>query len=73
MYRIGLSVTNLRFNDRTRTLEVSHSIRASDFKSETNFLIDWLEGQNSFESPGAMGHRVLHLLNHTASNLPSQA
>ena len=41
--RIGLSRTNLAFNDPTGNEQNSHSIAASDHKSAANSLIDWLE------------------------------
>ena len=41
--RIGLSGTNLTFNDPTRNQQDSRSLAASDHKSAANSLIDWLE------------------------------
>ena len=46
--RIGLSGTNLTFNDPTG---MNRTVAASKFPvtgSVTNFLIDWLEEQNGF-------------------------
>ncbi|MFH1908613.1 MAG: acetate/propionate family kinase [Chloroflexota bacterium] len=63
--RIGLSGTNLTFNDPTRNPPDSRSIAASDHKSAANFLIDCLEEQNGFESVRAVGHRVVHGMKHT--------
>ena len=58
--RIGLSGTNLTFNDPTGNQQDSRSIAASDHKSAANFLMDWLEEQNGFASVRAVGHRVVH-------------
>ena len=41
--RIGLSGTNLTFNNPTGNQQDSRSIAASDHKSAANSLIDWLE------------------------------
>ena len=62
--RIGLSGTNLTFHDPTRNQQDSRSIAAADHKSAANFLIDWLEEQNGFESVRAAGHRVVHGMKH---------
>jgi len=67
--RIGLSGTNLTFNDLAGNQQDSHSLVASDHKSAARFLIDWLEEQNSFESVRAVGHRVVHGMQHTAPEL----
>ena len=70
--RIGLSGTNLTFHDPSRKQQDSRSIAAADHKSAANFLIDWLEEQNSFESVRAVGHRVVHGMQHTAPELVTQ-
>lgn len=67
--RIGLSGTNLTFNDPTRKQQESRNLAASDHKSAADFLIDWLEKQHSFESVRAAGHRVVHTMKHTAPEL----
>jgi acetate kinase len=64
--RIGLSGTNLTFNDPTGIPQDSRGLAAADHKSAVEFLIDWLEEQNSFESVRAVGHRVVHGMTHTA-------
>jgi acetate kinase len=70
--RIGLSGTNLSFNDLADNRHDSHSIAASDYKSAANSVIDWLEEQNGFESVRAVGHRVVHGMKHTAPELVTQ-
>jgi acetate kinase len=71
--RIGLSGTNLTFYVPSRKQQESRNLDASDHKSAANFLIDWLEAQNSFESVRAVGHRVVHGMQHTAPELVTQA
>lgn len=70
--RIGLSGTNLTFNDPAGNQQDSRSLAASDHKSAANFLIDWLEEQNGLEAVRAVGHRVVHGMQHTAPELVTQ-
>jgi acetate kinase len=63
--RIGLSGTNLTFNDPTRSKRDSRSIQVSGHGSVTKFLIDWLEEQNGFAHVKAVGHRVVHGMKYT--------
>jgi acetate kinase len=57
--RIGLTGTNLTFHDADGKPAASRQLVAPDHKSAANFLMDWLEEQNSFGSVGAAGHRVV--------------
>jgi acetate kinase len=70
--RIGLPGTNLTFKDSTRNQKDSRSIAAADHKSAANSLIDWLEEQDDFASVRAVGHRVVHGMQHTAPELVTQ-
>jgi len=70
--RVGLSGTNLTFNDPTRNSPDSRSLAASDHTSAANFLIDWLEKQNGFESVRAVGHRVVHGMQHIQPEIVTQ-
>lgn len=70
--RIGLSGTNLVFNDPITNHKGNLTIAASDHRSAANFLIDWLEEQNNLESVQAVGHRVVHGMQHTAPELVTQ-
>ena len=70
--RIGLSGTNLTFNDPARNQQGSRNLASSDHKSAAAFLVDWLEEQNGFESVRAAGHRVVHGMQHTAPELVTQ-
>lgn len=71
--RIGLSGTNLTFNDPTKKQQESRKLAAADHKSAANFLFDWLEEQKSFQSVRAVGHRVVHGMQHTAPELVTPA
>jgi acetate kinase len=71
--RIGLSGTNLTFNDPARKQQQSRKLAAvTDHKSAASFLIDWLEEQKSFESVRAVGHRVVHGMKHTEPKIVTQ-
>jgi len=67
--RIGLSGTNLTVDDDGGA---SMALAASDNKSAANFLLDWLEKQSSAESICAVGHRVVHGMQHTEPELVTQ-
>jgi len=70
--RIGLSGTNLTFNDPAGNQQDSHSIAASDHRSAANVLIDWLEEQGGFATVGALGHRVVHGMKHILPEIVTQ-
>ena len=71
--RIGLSGTNLTINDPTGNQQDNRSFAAADHRSAAaKFLIDWLEEQNGFASVRAVGHRVVHGMQHTAPELVTQ-
>jgi acetate kinase len=70
--RIGLSGTNLSFNDLTGKGHGHHGIAASDHRSAANVLIDWLETQNGFELVQAVGHRVVHGMKHIQPEMVTQ-
>lgn len=67
--RIGLSGTTLTFNDPDRNHQDQRSLTVSDHKSAANFLMDWLAEQVGFAAVGAVGHRVVHGMQHTAPEL----
>ena len=70
--RIGLSGTSLTFHTSDVEQQTSHSLDASDHKSAANFLIDWLERRQEFALVRAVGHRVVHGMQHTAPELVTQ-
>jgi len=69
---IGLSGTTLTFDDPATNRQDSRKLPASDHKSAATLLIDWLEEQNVLESVGAVGHRVVHGMQHTTPELVTQ-
>jgi len=71
--RIGLSGTKLTFHDPTKKQPESRDLAASHHKSAANSLMDWLEKQNGFKSVRAVGHRVVHGMQHTAPALVTPA
>jgi acetate kinase len=70
--RIGLSGTNLRFHDAEGKPQSGHNLTATDHKSAANFLIDWLEKQDGFDSIRAVGHRVVHGMKYTEPEIITQ-
>ncbi len=71
--RIGLSGTNLTFNEPTKKKPQRLKLSAADHKSAANFLIDWLERQIDFKSVKGVGHRVVHGMKHTEPEIVTQA
>ena len=71
--RIGLSGTNLTFNDSSQAEPRSRSIAAVNHGSAANLLIDWLEQQVGFSYIRVVGHRVVHGMQHTEPERVSQA
>jgi acetate kinase len=70
--RIGLSGTNLTFNDAAGHQQDSHGIAASDHRSAANVLIDWLAQQDGFALVAALGHRVVHGMRHIQPEIITQ-
>ena len=70
--RIGLSGTNLTFQDAPGKPSTSQNLAAADHKSAATTLIDWLETQLDFASVKAVGHRIVHGMQHTAPELVTQ-
>jgi acetate kinase len=63
--RIGLKDSKLTFNNEKGNQKNTLAVETTDNKSAANFLIDWLEKQENFSSVKAMGHRVVHGMEHT--------
>jgi acetate kinase len=70
--RIGMSGTTLTFDDPATNRRDSRRLDACDHKSAAKFLMDWLERQHGLESVRAVGHRVVHGMQHTAPELVTQ-
>jgi acetate kinase len=67
--RIGLSGTNLTFNEPTKKRPEGRKFAATDHRSAANFLIDWLESRPDFAAVKAVGHRVVHGMKHLAPEI----
>lgn len=70
--RIGLSGTNLTFRDAKEKPPINRKITAADHKSAANSLLDFLEAQPDFPSVKAVGHRVVHGMQHTTPEVVTQ-
>lgn len=70
--RIGVGGTNLTCNPTDGSPTESHGIAASNHRAAANVLFDWLEDQDDFSSVGALGHRVVHGMNHVQPEVISQ-
>ena len=70
--RIGMSGTNLTFQLPSANRQDTCLLDASDHKSAATFLSGWLEEQDTFPSVQAVGHRVVHGMQHTAPELVTQ-
>ena len=71
--RIGLTGTTLSFTSSPGRSQESHCIAAPDHQSAANALFDWLEVQEGFASINAVGHRVVHGMEHTEPELVTRA
>lgn len=71
--RIGLSGMNLTFSDMPQGQQNSRSVEAEDHHSAANFLIDWLAQHVGLTHVMAVGHRVVHGMQHTEPECVSQA
>ena len=70
--RIGLSGTNLTFHNTATNDQERVDISASEEHSAADCLIDWLETLDNFHSLGAVGHRVVHGMQHTEPEVITQ-
>ena len=64
--RIGLIGTKLTFDEPATNRQGSRELSASEHKSAAKFLIGWLEEREAFRSVEAVGHRVVHGMQHSA-------
>src|SRR5438876_7187922 len=63
--RIGLRGTNLIVNDPGGKQHAPRRLAAADHLSAIDFLLGWLEVQRVFASVKAVGHRVVHGMQHS--------
>jgi len=59
----------LIFNDMSRDQQGSLSTDVCDYNSIANFLLDWLEQHVDSTQVKAVGHRVVHGMQHAAPEL----
>ena len=62
---IGTKNAVLHFNDAINNKRNTININTVDYDESVNQLIDWLELQDGFTSIKAIGHRIVHGMQHT--------
>ena len=62
---IGTQKAKLHFNHITSQQKNSSEIKAGNQDEATNNLFEWLEKQHDFTSVSAIGHRIVHGMQHT--------
>jgi acetate kinase len=62
---IGIQNTNLNFINATTGHQNTVPIKASDYREGAEVLMDWMEKQDAFTAIKAIGHRVVHGMDHT--------
>jgi acetate kinase len=67
--RIGLSGTNLSASDSRGKPLSARRVSGADHAAAVAFLLGWLEVQPTFAAVRAVGHRVVHGLQHSAPEL----
>ncbi len=70
--RIGLSETTFEFFESLKKQRGVRTIDAVDFRAATNFLVQWLDAHVGLPTIDAVGHRVVHGMQHTAPELITQ-
>ena len=64
--RIGLSGTTMTFSDPAGNQPGSQQLPIRDQKRVSQFLVDWLQERTTLDSVRAVGHRVVHGMQHTS-------
>ncbi len=67
----GSAKAKLNFNNSVTGSKNSISIKAADHNEAADHLIEWLEKQEGFGSIKAIGHRIVHGMNHTEPEIIS--
>jgi acetate kinase len=62
---IGTKKATLNYNSATNQQKDRSKIEAPDHEQAAKHLIDWLEKQEDFSSLSAIGHRIVHGMQHT--------
>ena len=63
--RVGLKDSTLTFSGDDKDKKSILMVQTSDHRSAGGILIDWLEQQHNFSSVKAVGHRIVHGMEHT--------
>lgn len=63
--RIGSPDAGLTFTDPVTGQSERCPVKVSSHSAAVHFLIDWLEKQPVFDTIGAVGHRIVHGMEHT--------
>jgi acetate kinase len=66
---IGTQKATLNFSNTIDQQKNSIDIEAADHDQAANHLIEWLEKQEHFDSIKAIGHRIVHGMDHTEPEL----
>ncbi|MEO7485599.1 MAG: acetate/propionate family kinase [Ferruginibacter sp.] len=69
---IGTKKALLNFNNTATQQKNSFDIEAANHDAAANHLIDWLEKQEGFDSVTAIGHRIVHGMQHTEPELVTE-
>ena len=69
---IGHKDSKFTYNDEKGNPKATIIIETSDYHFAANFLMDWLEKQDMFPSIMAVGHRVVHGMNHSAELITNE-
>jgi acetate kinase len=67
--RIGLAGAFLKFNNLSNGQQAQIKLENTDYHSASNFLMDWLAANVNFSLVKAIGHRVVHGMQHTKPTL----
>ncbi|MDB6135321.1 MAG: acetate kinase [Verrucomicrobiales bacterium] len=67
--RIGSPDATLAFRNPADNRQHTRRLDLADRQSTVDFLMGWLEAQEVFASVGAIGHRVVHGMEHTGPEL----
>jgi len=70
--RIGGSGTRLTFCEQDSEESTTLDVDASDYVSTVDFFVDWLQTKKVLASVNAIGHRIVHGMQHTNPELVTQ-
>jgi len=71
--RVGLSGTTLTFTDTIKGKQDSYTLTDAESADAVGFLIDWLTEHAYLDALGGIGHRVVHGMRYSESQLVTPA